>query len=107
MLQDIAWYAYIENPNRRSIEEYNIFEHGGFRQDCEKYLKECNDIQSFSEKVKGSLRYYFWSRCEYEIVLTGWPCPEYTKDRKIDIYQQVMLNYTPFINFIWNSCKGE
>ena len=32
----------------------------------------------------------FWSRCEYEVIITGWP--KQKREVKIDIFDQIMKN---------------
>ena len=34
--------------------------------------------------------YQWWARCEYEIILSDWPCQKV--EEKWDIYRQIMLN---------------
>ena len=107
MLENAEWYVYRENVNSKTIEPYNIFKNNSFYRDCENCIKTCDDIDSFFKRLDKLLMYYFWARCEYEIVLTGWPSPEYTKDKKIDIYDQVTLNYQAFVDYIWNNFKTK
>jgi hypothetical protein len=77
------------------------------------------------------LQYYYWSKSEYETIITSWP--PYVEDEelnrlnsekekriqetgkfyraavnlnvgyKIDIYTQVMMNWDRFIDYIWNN----
>lgn len=76
-----------------------------------------------AEQLKSDLMYYFWSKSEWEIILTSWPpyltsaqveelknLKEANKYResvdleiaeKIDIYDQIMNNWEPFILYIW------
>ena len=63
-----------------------------------KYPKTYDEIK---EWVKESLQYQYGARCEYEIILSPWPSytnengEEIIKDdkcRKIDIYDQCMMN---------------
>lgn len=101
-MKELEWNVYVENINRRQIEVYNIFEHGGFKKDCDKAYKEYkNSFQKFTESVKRSLMYYFWSKCEWEIILSDFPPSDRFKKKKIDVYDQVMLNWNLFINYVW------
>ena len=94
---------YWENYNKRSIEKINIFDHWGLMKDCDKaFKKNRGDFEAFSKEVRGSLQYYFWSKCEYEIILTSLFVRDRFKVEKIDIYDQVMLNWDVFINYVWN-----
>lgn len=41
-------------------------------------------------------RYHFWAKCEYEMIVHGWPAGK--NDEKIDIYDQLKLNWNVFVN---------
>lgn len=98
----MEWYVYVDNINSRSVEPYNIFNHGGFANDCKQaYRQFKDDREQFIEAVRRSLMYYFWSKCEWELVLTGFPpLPNYP-GAKIDVYDQVKLNWATFTSYIW------
>ena len=101
----LKWYVYLENINSRSIETYNVFKHFNFYQDVKEAIKQIEDKQNFSEKIKRIAKYYFWSRCEYEILITSWIAPDTFKDKKIDVYDQLELNWDRFIDYIWENKK--
>ena len=42
------------------------------------------------EFVEDESRYMFWSRCEWEMIIHGWPVGD--NDYKIDAHEQVMMN---------------
>lgn len=44
--------------------------------------------------------YHFWSRCEYEVIIREWCGRE--AERKVDIYEQLMLNWDRFIDYCWS-----
>lgn len=45
--------------------------------------------------------YMFWSRCEWEIIVAGWPCTEVT--RKVDVHDQIKMNLDLIIDiFVHN-----
>ena len=97
------WFVYKDNFNARTIEKYDIFNHYSFDKDVKEiYKRYKNDFNTFSEEIKKSLMYHFWSKCEWEIIISDWP-PS-TKDKveeKVDVYDQVMLNWKVFINYVW------
>jgi hypothetical protein len=43
--------------------------------------------------------YYFWSKCEYEVIVTGWP--DTKTERKIDIYDQLDANWETFKKMVF------
>lgn len=98
----LVWNVYVENINAQRIEVYNIFQHSSFKKDVLNAYKEYkNDFEQFSEKVRKSLMYHFWSKCEWEIILSDWPPSNNFKKEKIDVYDQVMLNWNIFIYYVW------
>ena len=128
----MIWNVYCESFNNNSIIEYNIFNHKSFAKDVNKLLKENTIKDEFAEQLKRSLRYYFWGKSEYEVVITSWPTyidkteldrinieyEEYSNKwghypykinispdvgKKIDIYSQVMMNWEQFVEYVWNN----
>ena len=47
-------------------------------------------------ELRHKCMYYFWSKCEYEVVVTGFP--DTKTERKIDIYDQLDANWETFKN---------
>lgn len=97
----MKWFVYRENRSTNEIELFNVFNHYDFRQDVEKNFKKYkDDIKEFSTKVRNSALYYFAWKCEYEVYVTSM-----FKDKplKIDIYQQLDMNWDSFIDYIYKS----
>lgn len=99
----LEWNVIIGDFNSRKIETYNIFNHIAFMEECNMaWKKHSTDFHAFSRKVKSSLMYYFWGKCEWEVVISHWPPSERFKDKKIDVYEQVVQNWNVFIVYVWN-----
>lgn len=100
---ELKWNVIIGNFNHKEIETYNIFNHYYFKEDCDKAWKNNKyDFDAFSKEVKRSLMYYFWSKCEWEVIVSHWPPSERFEDKKIDVYEQVIMNWDVFIVYLWN-----
>lgn len=128
----MIWNVYRENFNNNSIIKYNIFNHNGFAKEINELLKENTTKDEFAEQLKWSLRYYFWGKSEYEVVITSWVTyidreelnrinneyEEYNDkwgyypykinispdvSKKVDIYSQVMLNWEQFVDYVWSN----
>ena len=72
------------------------------------YWKYPKTFEEFKVWVDNHLKYQYWSRCEYELVLSSWPSYELDEDtdkyqkgtlvipngkgKKIDIYEQCKMN---------------
>lgn len=86
----LCWKVYVGNFNTGEIEKYNIFDHVSFYNDCVKAKKKFKDDRDgFEDEVRRSLMYYFWSKCEWEIILDHWPSGEYYKMRKVISLQKL------------------
>lgn len=79
----------------------------------------------FAPEFRNTLMYYFWSKCECEIILTNWPTSfkvdveklDATKHdvrdvvdleiaKKIDMYDQVMNNWYLILDYVWNNLEN-
>ena len=127
----MEWNVFYYDFNSRQIKVFNIFDHCAFRKDVEQHLKKCSNKEEFAEKLRIELRYYFWSKCEWETVITNWPpyikvdelnrlnaerdkvlkrrnkepyCLDVNLNigKKIDVYDQVMNNWSVFIDYVWS-----
>ena len=99
----LEWNVYIENINKRMITTFNVFEHCSFYKDLKKEIKIYENIEEFSDRLRKIVMYYFWSKCEYEIILTCCPKWDKFKEEKIDVYSQLNLNWDKFVNYIWGN----
>lgn len=101
----LQWNVYRFNINKQKIEEFNIFDHYTFKEYVkEALIKHENSKEEFTKQLKSELRYYFWSKAEYEIIITCWVGGDREKvNEKIDIYDQVMLNWDRFVDYVWDN----
>lgn len=64
------WKVYYFDFNRNRIGPYDLFRHGKFPEYIQKHQKQCKSKEEFSDKVKSELMYYYWSKCEWEVIIT-------------------------------------
>lgn len=58
-----------------------------------------------SSVLDSEAAYHYWSRCEWEILVQGWPKSD--AEKKIDVYQQLKMNWDAFIDGFWEKvCRG-
>lgn len=101
----IEWYVYYHDSNAQKIIKWNIFNHRSFKKEVDVLLNEKIDKEDFSEKLKREVMYYFWSKGEYEIILSPWTGR--ADDIKIDVYDQIMMNFNRFVDYCWNERRNE
>ena len=108
-MKEMVWNVFIENFNGKKIESYNIFDHRRFMEDIEdNYKKNKNDYEAFCKQLKMDLQYYYWSKCEWEVIISSWPPVEKNPiEEKIDVYDQVMQNEHIFYKYVWDMCHAR
>lgn len=99
------WNVYIYNINLQKIEIYNIFNHEGFKKDVALALRVAGNKEGFAQALQKELRYYFWSKCEWEIEIVDW-LGHQKSGLKTDVYKQVMLNFDVFVDYVWRFKNG-
>ena len=122
----MIWNVFNHDFNHKKIEVWNIFAYRAFREDVEKLLKEVLIYEEFSDRLQRLVLYYFWSKAEFEVVITSWPpyvdtseidrllverekYPNYRSHnikpdvrKKIDVYEQLQLNWKCFADYVWS-----
>ena len=101
----LTWNVYIDDWNGKRIEVFNIFDHHGVREDLSKAVRKFKDKESFADALRRTLMYYYWSKCEWEIILDSWPERKDFRQEKIDVYDQVSLNWEAFVDYVWANRK--
>ena len=102
----LEWNVYVGNFNAKKIETHNVFHHTRFVEDCRAAAKKYKgDKAAFAEEVRHSLMYYYWSKCEWEVIISHWPPVQRFQSTKVDVYDQVMLNWDRFIDYLWENRK--
>lgn len=97
----MKWNVFYHDFNARKITTYNIFDHGSFYEDVQKALQECDTKEKFERKLKTNLRYYFWAKSEWEILISPWIGNDRDKKLKVDVYEQVMNNWEVFLDYVY------
>lgn len=119
----LSWNVLFEDFNKREIVTYDIFKDGYFEKIARDIKSRGFDKEYFAEEFRIKLMQQFWSRSEYEVVVTSWP-PYVSKEeierlnnedvkyrtnvnlvvgRKIDIYEQLQMNWKQFIDYVWSN----
>lgn len=101
MTNNMVWNVYYHNINEDKIVAFNVLSHASFKHYTEKFLKECHTKEEFAIELHNELQYYFWCRAEYEVVIGPWVGGR-IDGIKVDIYQQVMLNWEIFVDYVWS-----
>lgn len=128
----LSWNVLFEDFNRKEIVLYDIFKGGHFENVAKELKKKSGSKEEFVEEFRIKLMSRFWSRSEYEVIVTSWP-PYIEKEElarlnveqeehfkkygaypyrhnvnlvvgeKIDIFKQLEMNWNQFIEYVWNN----
>ena len=72
-------------------------------------FKKCKSLDELIEysiemRLERLCMYYFWSKCEYEVIVSAWP-PREGSEEKIDIYDQLKANWDIFKELVFKELK--
>lgn len=106
--KELVWNVYWNDYNSGAIRVRNIFNLScTFKEDILKILNTNYTKKEFTEKVYRSLMYSYWSKFEYEVIITEFTSKKEKAERKVDIFSQVHINFEPFIDYLWNIKEGN
>jgi len=99
----LTWLVYVSDFNEGKIKEWNVFAHGRFMEDLIKNARKHknSEREQFEEQMRRNLMYHYWSKCEWEVIIDNWPHTDRAKDRKVDVYDQIRLNWDVFCDYVW------
>ena len=91
------------------IKYFNIFRNTLFREAIEEIFRTPEQSrEDIEEQVKRKAQWQFWSRCEYEIILSEWPPSPKDNNYKLDVFEQLEANWERFIDYIYDCyCSGD
>lgn len=89
--------------NTDNIEHYDVLP---YLRECVKKSKKKEPIETLDDMkkfVEQKSLYMFWSRCQYEMIIHGWPVQK--NNYKIDVHEQVMMNIDTIAEILFNEIK--
>lgn len=74
--------------NARKFEAYDVMPY--FIDEYNKAKEKPKTFDEFKEFIKRKSQYMYWTRCQYEVIICGWP--NFDTQEKWDIHKQLMMN---------------
>ena len=62
-------------------------------------------FDEFKKFIENESRYLYWAKCEWEMIIHGWPVRK--NDYKIDVHEQVMMNLDVIAGILWEEFEKE
>ena len=100
----MEWNVFWFDSNKGTITTRNVFELSIHFNKELKALKADN-FDEFSKCRKSAAMYAFWSKAEHEIILSPWVGNG--EDKKIDVFEQLRLNWKQFAEYTWRNMYGN
>ena len=88
------FYVILYEVNSRKFEKYDVMPYlvRCYQESKKKKYIACpTTFEEFKKFVEDNSKYMYWARCEYEVILSDWPCK--TLEEKIDVHWQIMNNH--------------
>lgn len=98
---DFKWNVWIWDFNHDKLEQYDVVPM--LLTELKSLRKEYfpMDKKSMNNELKSWARYHFWAKCEYEMIVQSWP--KKNNEEKVDVYNQLMLNWDTFSEAFWKN----
>lgn len=71
MAPELVWNAYKYSCSTGEFRIFNIFDHNSFYCNIRKLLKLDISKEDFAERLRREVQYYYWSKTEWECIITG------------------------------------
>lgn len=96
----MEWYVYTYDINSRKMRKYNIL--ANREADIKNIKQKSNSKDEFSELLRKEMMYHYWSRSEWEIIISAWCGGDGSEEAKIDVFDQLQMNWGAFVDYCWN-----
>ena len=130
---ELVWNVYNLRWNNE-LEIFNVFDHRSFNEYIQKLLRKPPSKEEFAEQLRREAQYRYWAKCEWELIISDLHTQvdqrelnrilnecyfERSKadpplrcthvnlynDEKIDVYDQLCLNWDAFVDYVWEHRK--
>ena len=89
--------------NKRELTTYDVLPYFRKRYKDLKKKDRPSTKEQWTEFVRIEGMYMYWSRCEYDIIISDWPSK--TKEFKIDVWQQIENNLDLVVDILMSEVK--
>lgn len=102
----LEWYVLMWDSNTKKVVNYNVLDNELIQILHKEIVKKktMTNYEQLKETVKRWRMYYYWSKCECEILVSGWPAEE-DEFEKIDAWRQIEMNLDRMCEYIMRELK--
>lgn len=98
----MEWYVLLHDFNKDKVISYNIFNNNKLNEELKELKENFISKEIFISELDKTLRWCFWSKAEYEIMVGDLFEKDLDKYEKIDAYQQLKPNLNTLADYIIN-----
>ena len=95
-----TWKVWIWSFNQDELMPYDVGCRFVDEVDSDRLSSLPRSYAELEDYLRSKACYYFWSKCEYEMIVTGWP--QQKNEAKIDVCTQLRLNWDRFVKAFWD-----
>lgn len=88
-MKKLEWYAFMQGFNDDKLVYTNVIRQD-LIEEVKKAIKKNLNYDEIKEIVKTNLMYHYWSKSEYEVIVSSWAKKDF--EEKIDVYYQLEPN---------------
>ena len=107
--KNLEWYAFREDSNTRKLTRFNILNDYRVDEIMKRIKKEkATTYEGIKSIIRRELMYYYWSKCEHEVLVSGLFDTDLDEAEKIDVWYQLEPNLDRIVEyFIANKLKKK
>lgn len=89
-IEQTPFYVIVDDVNRREFVKYDVMPYLVNKYKNLKKNERPTTFEDCKTSVMAWAKYMYWARCQYEIILSDWPCQQ--RHKKVDAYWQIENN---------------
>lgn len=96
-MKKLEWYAFYQESNTNKLKYANVL-YDRLIDNVKKLIRKNADYDEIKKEIDISLMSRYWSRCEYEVVVSNWAGKDF--EQKIDVYYQLQPNLDRITEYV-------
>lgn len=96
-MKRLEWYAFYQDSNANKLKYANVL-YDKLIESVKKLIRKNADYDEIKKTIDIGLMSRYWSRCEYEVVVSNWAGKDF--EQKIDVYYQLQPNIDRITEYV-------
>lgn len=96
-MKKLEWYAFYQETNESKLKYANVL-YDRLIERVKKLIRKNADYDEIKKEIDICLMSRYWSRCEYEVIVSNWTGKDF--EQKIDVYWQLQPNLDRITEYV-------